>query len=87
MFNIGGQGQYFVGFYVANWLGVDFASMSPLPHILLAVGGAMLAGAAWAGIAGVLKATVGAHEVSSKKQKSKLAKRTLIRRRNIKHPS
>src|SRR5579862_1479329 len=65
MFNIGGQGQYFVGFFVANWLGVDFASMSPLPHILLAVVGAMLAGAAWAGIAGVLKATVGAHEVIS----------------------
>jgi simple sugar transport system permease protein len=65
MFNIGGQGQYFVGFYVANWLGVDFAKMSPLPHILIAVGGAALAGAAWAAIAGVLKATVGAHEVIS----------------------
>jgi ABC-type uncharacterized transport system permease subunit len=65
MFNIGGQGQYFVGLYVANWLGYDFASMSPLPHILIAVGGATLAGAAWAGIAGFLKATVGAHEVIS----------------------
>jgi ABC-type uncharacterized transport system permease subunit len=65
MFNIGGQGQYFIGLYTANWLGVDFASMSPLPHILIAVGGATLAGAAWAGIAGFLKATVGAHEVIS----------------------
>ena len=65
MFNIGGQGQYFVGLYVANWLGHDFAAMSPLPHILIAVGGATLAGAAWAGIAGFLKATVGAHEVIS----------------------
>jgi general nucleoside transport system permease protein len=65
MFNIGGQGQYFVGLYVANWLGVSFASMSPLPHILIAVGGATLAGAIWAGIAGFLKATVGAHEVIS----------------------
>ena len=65
MFNIGGQGQYFVGLYVANWLGVSFAGMSPLPHILLAVGGATLAGALWAGIAGFLKATVGAHEVIS----------------------
>ena len=37
MFNIGGQGQYFVGIIVANWIGVDFAGMSPLPHILLAV--------------------------------------------------
>jgi ABC-type uncharacterized transport system permease subunit len=63
MFNIGGQGQYFVGVIVANWIGVDFAGMSPLPHILLAVVAATLAGAAYAGIAGFLKATVGAHEV------------------------
>jgi ABC-type uncharacterized transport system permease subunit len=65
MFNIGGQGQYLIGLYVANWLGYDFAGMRPLPHILIAVGGATLAGAAWAGIAGFLKATVGAHEVIS----------------------
>jgi simple sugar transport system permease protein len=63
MFNIGGQGQYFVGLIVANWLGVDFAGMSPLPHILIAMIGGTLAAAAYAGIAGVLKATVGAHEV------------------------
>jgi simple sugar transport system permease protein len=65
MFNIGGQGQYFVGFVIANWLGVDLAGWSPLPHILIAVGAATLAGAVWAGIAGMLKATVGAHEVIS----------------------
>ena len=63
MFNIGGQGQYFIGLYTANWVGYKFATMSPLPHILLAVGAATVAGAAWAGIAGFLKATVGAHEV------------------------
>jgi simple sugar transport system permease protein len=65
MFNIGGQGQYLVGLYVANWLGYSLAGMKPLPHILIAVTGATLAGAAWAGIAGFLKATVGAHEVIS----------------------
>jgi simple sugar transport system permease protein len=65
MFNIGGQGQYFVGLIVANWLGVKFAGMSTLPHVLIAIVGATLAGAAWAGIAGVLKATTGAHEVIS----------------------
>jgi simple sugar transport system permease protein len=63
MFNIGGQGQYFIGLYVANWLGYSFAGMATLPHIVIAVVGATLAGAAWAGIAGVMKATVGAHEV------------------------
>jgi len=65
MFNIGGQGQYFIGLYVGNWLGHDFASMSPLPHIVLVVVAGTLAGAAWAGIAGFLKASVGAHEVIS----------------------
>ncbi len=65
MFNIGGQGQYLVGLMVANWLGYDLAGLPTFPHILIAVGGATLAGAAWAGIAGVLKATVGAHEVIS----------------------
>jgi ABC-type uncharacterized transport system permease subunit len=63
MFNIGGQGQYFIGIIVANWLGVSFAGMNAFPHILLAIVAATVAGAAWAGIAGVLKATVGAHEV------------------------
>jgi ABC-type uncharacterized transport system permease subunit len=63
MFNIGGQGQYFVGLYAANWIGYSFPGMSPLPHVLLGIGAATLAGALWAGIAGFLKATVGAHEV------------------------
>jgi general nucleoside transport system permease protein len=65
MFNIGGQGQYLIGLYVANWVGVDFAGMNRLAHIVLAVGAATVAGALWAGIAGFLKATVGAHEVIS----------------------
>jgi general nucleoside transport system permease protein len=65
LFNIGGQGQYFMGIIAANWVGVSFATMSPTPHILLAIVAATLAGAAWAGIAGVLKATVGSHEVIS----------------------
>jgi ABC-type uncharacterized transport system permease subunit len=63
MFNIGGQGQYFVGLYVANWIGVSLPGMATFPHVLLGIGGAILAGAVWAGIAGALKAYVGAHEV------------------------
>lgn len=65
MFNIGGQGQYLVGLIVANWIGVSFPDLAPLPHILLAMCGGTVAAAAYAGIAGVLKATVGAHEVIS----------------------
>jgi simple sugar transport system permease protein len=65
MFNIGGEGQYIIGLVVGNWVGVDFAGMAPFPHILLVLVAGTLAGAAWAGIAGLLKATVGAHEVIS----------------------
>jgi general nucleoside transport system permease protein len=65
LFNIGGQGQYLVGSYVAVWVGSSFADMPKLPHLLLAIAAAAAAGAVWAGIAGLLKATVGAHEVIS----------------------
>jgi general nucleoside transport system permease protein len=65
LFNIGGQGQYLVGSYVAVWVGASFASMPRLLHVVLAIVLATLAGAVWAGIAGLLKATVGAHEVIS----------------------
>jgi general nucleoside transport system permease protein len=63
MFNIGGQGQYFVGLYVANWVGISFPKMAAFPHVLLGIAAAVAAGAIWAGIAGFLKAAVGAHEV------------------------
>jgi ABC-type uncharacterized transport system permease subunit len=65
LFNIGGQGQYFVGLIVANWVGVDLAGWPTLPHVLLGIAAATVAGAVWAGIAGFLKATTGAHEVIS----------------------
>jgi simple sugar transport system permease protein len=65
MFNIGGQGQYFAGAIFAVWIGSSFPEMNPFLHILLATVIAVLAGAAWAGIAGILKATVGVHEVIS----------------------
>jgi general nucleoside transport system permease protein len=63
LFNIGGQGQYFAGAYIAIWIGSSFEGMNSFVHIVLATVGAAVAGAIWAGIAGLLKATVGAHEV------------------------
>jgi len=63
LFNIGAQGQYVVGSLVAVQTGVWFAGMPAVPHVLLAVAAAMLVGAVWGGIAGILRATVGAHEV------------------------
>jgi general nucleoside transport system permease protein len=65
MFNIGGQGQYTVGGIVAVWVGSSFHGMPSLLHIAFAIVAAATAGAAWAGIAGVLKATTGANEVIS----------------------
>ncbi len=65
MFNIGGQGQYTVGGIVAVWVGSSFNGMPSLLHIVFAIVAAAAAGGAWAGIAGVLKATTGANEVIS----------------------
>src|SRR5262249_37995747 len=60
LFNIGGNGQYIVGLICANWVGVSFVNMARPAHILLGIAAATAAGAAWAAIAGFLKATVGA---------------------------
>ncbi len=65
MFNIGGQGQYIVGTVVAIWLGTSLSGLPAALQVLLCMIGATAAGALWAGIAGFLKATVGAHEVIS----------------------
>ncbi len=63
LFNIGGQGQYFVGAYFAIWIGSSLEGTNSFLHITLAIVAAAIGGALWAGIAGILKATVGAHEV------------------------
>jgi ABC-type uncharacterized transport system permease subunit len=65
MFNIGGQGQYTVGGIIAVWIGSSFNGMPSVLHIAFAIVAAAAAGAVWAGIAGVLKATTGANEVIS----------------------
>jgi general nucleoside transport system permease protein len=63
MFNIGGQGQYLAGAIMAIWIGSELPGLPGLLHILVAVVAGALTGAVFAGIAGFLKATVGAHEV------------------------
>ena len=65
MFNIGGQGQYLAGAIMGVWVGSELPGLPGLVHILLAVVAGVLAGALLAGIAGILKATVGTHEVIS----------------------
>ena len=63
LFNIGGNGQYTVGAVVAVQFGIWFSGLPGPLHVVLAMAAATLGGALWAGIAGLLKATVGAHEV------------------------
>jgi ABC-type uncharacterized transport system permease subunit len=63
LFNIGGQGQYFVGVITGLWIGTSWPGMNHALHVLVAIVVAAVAGAVWAAIAGFLKATTGAHEV------------------------
>jgi general nucleoside transport system permease protein len=65
MFNIGGQGQYLAGAIMGVWIGSELPGLPGIVHILFAVIAGVLAGALLAGIAGILKATVGTHEVIS----------------------
>jgi simple sugar transport system permease protein len=63
LFNIGGQGQYIAGMIAGVQVGIWMPDLPHVPHMLLAAGAGALAGAVWGGIAGILKATVGVHEV------------------------
>jgi simple sugar transport system permease protein len=62
LFNIGGEGQLFIGAITAAWLGVALSSLGPFTMypVLLACA---VAGLLWGAIPGVLKAYFGAHEV------------------------
>ncbi len=65
LFNNGGQGQYIIGSILALWVGISFENMPGPLHVLLCILVGMIGGAAWAAIAGALKAFVGTNEVIS----------------------
>ena len=65
MFNIGGQGQYLIGAIVGVWVGTSLPGLPGFVHIAAAILAGAVAGGIWAGIAGLLKALVGTHEVIS----------------------
>lgn len=63
LFNIGAEGQMLAGAMACTAIGIKFSSLpSPILLPMVLIGG-IVAGSLWAGVAGVLKATVGAHEV------------------------
>lgn len=62
LFNIGGQGQLLFGAIFAGWAGFAF-NLPPVIHLLVCLVLGIVAGALYASIAGILKATTGANEV------------------------
>lgn len=62
LFNIGANGQMHIGGMAALWVGFSI-SVPAFVHIPAALMAAIVAGAIWGGIAGLLKARTGAHEV------------------------
>jgi ABC-type uncharacterized transport system permease subunit/basic membrane lipoprotein Med (substrate-binding protein (PBP1-ABC) superfamily) len=63
LFNIGAEGQYFIGGLATVYVGYSVKGLPWFIHLPLALGAGMAGGALWAAIAGFLKAKVGAHEV------------------------
>lgn len=63
LFNIGAEGQYFIGGLTSVFVGYSVQGLPWYLHLPLAVIAGFLGGAFWAGISGFLKAETGAHEV------------------------
>jgi len=63
LFNIGAEGQLFVGGLAAAFVGYAVKGLPALIHLPLTIVVGLLAGAIWGAIPGFLKARTGAHEV------------------------
>lgn len=63
LFNIGAEGQFFMGALGAAYVGYSIQGLPWFVHLPLAILGGALAGALWGAIPGYLKAKFGAHEV------------------------
>lgn len=61
LFNIGAEGQLYMGSLVLAFVGIKFPNLPLAP--LIGIAAAMLGGALWGGVAGYLKAYRGNHEV------------------------
>jgi general nucleoside transport system permease protein len=63
LFNIGAEGQYFVGGLLAVYVGYSLKGLPFYIHLPLTLLAGVVGGGVWAAIPGLLKATTGAHEV------------------------
>ena len=63
LFNIGAEGQLYIAAFATAWVGITLANRSSWILIPLCFLAAILIGALWGAIPGVLKAYFGSHEV------------------------
>jgi simple sugar transport system permease protein len=63
LFNIGAEGQYFIGGLTTVFVGYAVTGLPWFIHLPLAILAGIIGGAFWAAIPGFLKAQTGAHEV------------------------
>jgi simple sugar transport system permease protein len=63
LFNIGAEGQLYIAAFATAWVGITFAGWTSWMLIPMCCAAAILTGAFWAAIPGVLKARFGSHEV------------------------
>ncbi len=63
LFNIGVEGQFYIGSISAAFVGQALPGLPAIVHLPLAIVAAAIGGAIWAAIPGFLKAKAGAHEV------------------------
>lgn len=63
VFNIGGEGQIYIGAVLATLVGTTDLGLPPALHVLAAILLGVLGGAVWGFIPGWLKANAGSHEV------------------------
>jgi len=63
LFNIGGEGQMYIGTFLATWVGFTFTNLPAFILLPLCILTAAAGGALWAAVPGILKAKTGVHEV------------------------
>ncbi|MFN2532741.1 MAG: ABC transporter permease [Pyrinomonadaceae bacterium] len=63
LFNIGVEGQLYIAAFATAWVGITFADLSAWFLVPMCFMAAVLVGAFWGAIPGVLKAQFGSHEV------------------------
>src|SRR4029453_4821023 len=65
LFNIGAEGQLYIAAFATAWVGITFANLTPWLLIPFCFAAAILTGAFWGAIPGVLKEKFAWHKVTT----------------------